>query len=574
MAARYVRIGQYPDYRDEIRGTLAEILASTANPGTYAAPEDVAGCTLEMGADGLWTGASVGTLTQVQADSLVASGALANLATGATYRDTSGTQYTYSAGVGWVVAPTFNFRRDPRQTNTVANTPTISAVFNSGSTAVANPRKLNFADGSLTSHVLFNGLPLVRGASFPDNTYWQNYNIHQLDTGVQSTDKFANVTVISFITDSLFIESATLNGQNTLRVCVDDEPLIPFADQNFGIPGLVSYGGTGNGTLSGLVGTYASVPETITVTWTSATAFNVSGSVTGAMGSGTVGTLFSHAKVAFTAIVGGVAWTTGATASFVMVANTPNNYVRTLLAFPSRATRKINLVFNGLARWWDDGAIVVSKDSFIRPVKCRKSVFFGDSYLGGYTVTNGPSVVDHYGVQLAWQLGILDGYQSHAIGGTGYTTTHDVLPFCTRASYMMAQGNFDDAYVFLGINDGTYVSMDVIAALSLIKSKASNVFAFSRFNPRPGAVATMPARDSLFLADAASAGAIGIGVQWFSGTGYYGKTTGDGNSDSCIGSDGTHPQTYGQEHITKTARSLILASESAGFSSVNGWSPT
>ena len=56
MAARYVRIGQYPDYRDEIRGTLLEILASTANPGTYAAPEDVAGCTLEMGADGKWVG--------------------------------------------------------------------------------------------------------------------------------------------------------------------------------------------------------------------------------------------------------------------------------------------------------------------------------------------------------------------------------------------------------------------------------------------------------------------------------------------------------------------------------------
>ena len=81
MAARYVRIGQYPDYRDEIRGTLAEILASTANPGTYAAPEDVAGCTLEMGADGLWTG-SLGTLTQAQADALVAAGVMGNVRAG------------------------------------------------------------------------------------------------------------------------------------------------------------------------------------------------------------------------------------------------------------------------------------------------------------------------------------------------------------------------------------------------------------------------------------------------------------------------------------------------------------
>ena len=101
MAARYVRIGQYPDYRDEIRGTLLEILASTANPGTYAAPEDVAGCTLEMGADGKWVG-TLGSLSKATADALYASGALVNLATGATYRDTSGTQYTYSAGAGWM----------------------------------------------------------------------------------------------------------------------------------------------------------------------------------------------------------------------------------------------------------------------------------------------------------------------------------------------------------------------------------------------------------------------------------------------------------------------------------------
>ena len=102
MAERYVRIGQYPDYRDEVRGTLAEILASTANPGTYAAPEDVAGCTLEMGADGKWVG-TLGSLSKATADALYASGALANLATGATYRDTSGQQVTWGgAGVGWV----------------------------------------------------------------------------------------------------------------------------------------------------------------------------------------------------------------------------------------------------------------------------------------------------------------------------------------------------------------------------------------------------------------------------------------------------------------------------------------
>ena len=103
MAVRYVEIGQYPDVRREVRGNLSEILVATANPGTYAAPEDVTGTFLEMGTDGLWTGASVGALTQAQADALYASGALANLATGVTYREPiNGTQYTYDGEeVGW-----------------------------------------------------------------------------------------------------------------------------------------------------------------------------------------------------------------------------------------------------------------------------------------------------------------------------------------------------------------------------------------------------------------------------------------------------------------------------------------
>ena len=101
MAVRYVEIGQYPDVRREVRGNLSEILVAAANPGTYAAPEDVTGTFLEMGTDGKWYG-DLGTMPKATADALHTSGALANLATGATYRDVNGTQYTYSAGAGWV----------------------------------------------------------------------------------------------------------------------------------------------------------------------------------------------------------------------------------------------------------------------------------------------------------------------------------------------------------------------------------------------------------------------------------------------------------------------------------------
>lgn len=78
------------------------------------------------------------------------------------------------------------------------------------------------------------------------------------------------------------------------------------------------YTGTGNGLITGLIGTGASVQEAITVTLTGATTFSVSGSVTGAMGTGTVGTPFSHARVAFTVTAGATAWVSGDTITFVM----------------------------------------------------------------------------------------------------------------------------------------------------------------------------------------------------------------------------------------------------------------
>lgn len=80
------------------------------------------------------------------------------------------------------------------------------------------------------------------------------------------------------------------------------------------------YTGTGNGLIAGLIGTASSVQETITVTLTGATTFTVSGSVTGSMGSGTVGTPFAHAKVAFTVTAGSTAWQSGDTIAFVMTA--------------------------------------------------------------------------------------------------------------------------------------------------------------------------------------------------------------------------------------------------------------
>lgn len=72
-----------------------------------------------------------------------------------------------------------------------------------------------------------------------------------------------------------------------------------------------SYTGTGNGTISAWDGGASSVAETFTLTATSATEFTVVGSVSGSLGTATVGTPFSHAKLAFTLTAGTTAFVAG-----------------------------------------------------------------------------------------------------------------------------------------------------------------------------------------------------------------------------------------------------------------------
>jgi hypothetical protein len=78
------------------------------------------------------------------------------------------------------------------------------------------------------------------------------------------------------------------------------------------------YTGTGNGTIGALIGTAASVVETITATATDATHFAVVGSVSGSLGVATVGVAFVSAVAHFTITAGGVAFIAGDVISFAM----------------------------------------------------------------------------------------------------------------------------------------------------------------------------------------------------------------------------------------------------------------
>jgi len=89
-----------------------------------------------------------------------------------------------------------------------------------------------------------------------------------------------------------------------------------------GGPGVPAYGANnvGNGTVTGLAATGATVAQTVTLTATSATQFSVVGSVSGPLGTATVGTPFTSGQLDFTINAGATAFAVGDTAT---VATTP-----------------------------------------------------------------------------------------------------------------------------------------------------------------------------------------------------------------------------------------------------------
>ena len=110
---------------------------------------------------------------------------------------------------------------------------------------------------------------------------------------------------------------------------------------------------TGNGTFTQVYGGPDSVAENITVTFTNATTFTVSGSVTGAMAGGTVGTLYSTPQVEFLVTAGSAAFINGDTCVIVTAARTwadvPNGAFTGLTGGGAQQGLAVNV--DKLGRW-------------------------------------------------------------------------------------------------------------------------------------------------------------------------------------------------------------------------------
>jgi len=75
--------------------------------------------------------------------------------------------------------------------------------------------------------------------------------------------------------------------------------------------GTVTYSGTGNGTITQVIGGADAITENIVVTFSNATTAAVVGATSGALGTATVGTLFSCANIEFMLKAGGTAFVSG-----------------------------------------------------------------------------------------------------------------------------------------------------------------------------------------------------------------------------------------------------------------------
>ena len=87
-------------------------------------------------------------------------------------------------------------------------------------------------------------------------------------------------------------------------------------------PATPNFTGTGDGTISSITGGSATVSETITVSFSSATAFSVTGSVSGSIGAGVVGSAFTSNKINFTITAGATPFSAGSAFTIVMTVTT------------------------------------------------------------------------------------------------------------------------------------------------------------------------------------------------------------------------------------------------------------
>ncbi len=199
---------------------------------------------------------------------------------------------------------------NPEVLTATAQTTALAGVHEITVTNLAT-QSLVYTDPIPNSTLAAGGLSIQVGASGP--TYIVpiagNETLTQLANDITARSIGVTASVVTDANGSrLSLLSHTSGQPGTLTV------------NSTGAAGTSAYVGTGNGTISDVTGGLASIAEDITITATDATHFSVTGSLSGDLGTATVGTPFASGNINFTIAAGTTDFQAGDTFT---VATTP-----------------------------------------------------------------------------------------------------------------------------------------------------------------------------------------------------------------------------------------------------------
>lgn len=249
-------------------------------------------------------------------------------------------------------------------------------------------------------------------------------------------------------------------------------------------------------------------------------------------------------------------WVDGepAAASMPSGGGSGNSWRRLRITFATKAARHIRIesvgaVYQGIevlatARFWAAGQnpgprVVAVGDSFTEGT----GVFRPDGWVGA----------------MAARLGWSDVYAS-GLGGTGYLSTNGARgTFRSRAATDIIAHAPDIVIIAGGYNDtaSSAAAVEAEAALLFAQIKAGlpncELIVLSPWSSNNTLTSLQATRDAIFAAADGVADltidAITTGQAWIFGTGKTTSTTGDGNADFYIASDGIHPSAAGYTYL-------------------------
>ena len=181
-----------------------------------------------------------------------------------------------------------------------------------------------------------------------------------------------------------------------------------------------------------------------------------------------------------------------------------------------------------------------------------KTICIGDSYGEGYNpdgnVTGWPTLLKGY-------LGLSDdNFFSNSLGGSGFVNNTTFATLLSQTSNHFNNDDVTNIIVCGGFNDMKVTENAIINAIANFKKQAKIIYPNAHiFVGFIGESTTMDTRGSIILPRAAyNSGCCYNGITYLSGV------ENALHADAMFGSDGVHPNTWGEESIAKAIANALL----------------